>query len=239
MPRRTPSATRLVVAGAVILGVASGALAYRLVPEPARYMTGGAERGDGRRIVRIAFEGSAFEVPEGLLARVKRTPFGPVQQLDLITPWPYDPANPPTLADSRRLADWVLVQFERNDGRLSSPERFEKIYSHYFKDAPVRAGPELIQYDFAADSPYAGMQLFVDRQASPPVFLRCETKASSLGPVLCERRYRITDRLYVRYRFDRALIDRWTDVDRQVAQIVEQVLRRDRPSGPQPASSRS
>ena len=31
-----------------------------------------------------------------------------------------------------------------------------------------------------------------------------------------------TDRLYVRYRFDRALIDRWTDVDRQVAQIVEQ-----------------
>lgn len=216
---------RLLLGLAILFGGAAGALAYLVAPDPVR-LVAGASAPDGRRIIRIDFEGSVFEVPEGLIARVKRGTFGPVRQLDLVAPWPYDPEKPPTVGEAEHLKEWLLIQFEPEDGRLGSRERFEKVFVHYFSGPPSRADAGLVQYDFAPDSPYAEMQLFVDRQANPPVFLRCDLKPSSLGPVLCERRYKLTDRIYLRYRFDRDWLARWIEVDSQVGEIVRQVLRR-------------
>ncbi len=207
-----------------LFGLAAGGLAYYFVPEPATLIAKAGADDDGSRIVRVAFEDGAFEVPAGLLARVKRAAFGPVEQLDLIVPWPFDGERIPTVAESQSLKSWLLLQFEPNDGRLNSRERFEKIFVHYFTGPPVPADAGLIQYDFKPDSPYAGIQLFVDRQANPPVYLRCDIAPSSLGPRLCERRFRLTERLYLRYRFDRDLLSRWVEVDQQVKSIVERVL---------------
>ncbi|MGE0211862.1 MAG: hypothetical protein AB7S41_09230 [Parvibaculaceae bacterium] len=218
--------TRLVLASAILLALASGALAYFVAPDPINLWTRLTSEKSEARLVRLDFEGTTFEVPDGMIARVKRRTFGPVQQIDLVAPWPFDPGKPPSAADSRRVREWTLLQFEPVDARLSQRERFERIYVHYFSGPPVAASAGLVQYDFTPKSPYADMQLFVDRQADPPVFLNCDTKPSSLGPVLCERRMKVTDRITLRYRFPRDMLERWVEVDKEVKSILDHIVKR-------------
>lgn len=216
--------TLVLVVLAMFLTVAAGILAWFIVPDPSLLFARSVEP-ESERLTRIEFEDSQFVVPQGLVARIQRRTLGPVQQVDLLVPWPYDPRKPVIDEESRRSGGWILLQFEPDDGRLTANERFEKIFAHYFSGPPQSAAPGLIQYEFANDSPYAGMQLFVDRRAEPPVFLRCDTEPSSLGPVLCERRIRISKRIYLRYRFGRELLDRWLEVDRQVQHVIERIWR--------------
>lgn len=222
--RGVSRATRLVLATAILLALGGGALAYFVVPDPVHLWTTLTTEKTETRLVRIEFEGSTFEVPEGMVARVKHRTFGPVQQMDLIAPRPFDPDRIPD--DAKRLRNWTLLQFEPVDGRISQKERFERIYVNYFAGPPVAAMAGLVQYDFAPKSPYADMQLFVDRQADPPVFLSCDVKPSSLGPVLCERRMKVTDRITLRYRFPRDMLERWVEVDKDVKTVLDRILKR-------------
>jgi len=219
-------ATRLVLAVVTLLALGGGALAYFVVPDPVHLWTRLTSEKIEARWMRVDFEGSSFEIPEGMVARIKRRTFGPVQQIDLIAPWPFDPDKIPHADEIKRLKEWTLLQFEPSDDRISQRERFERIYVNYFAGPPIAASAGLVQYDFTPNSPYADMQLFVDRQADPPVFLSCDTKPSSLGPVLCERRIELTDRITLRYRFRRDLLERWVEVDRQVKAVLDHILRR-------------
>ncbi len=206
--------------------LAGGIIAYYFIPNPDLLFA----RRNGQPIstepVRIAFNEGELLVPRNLIARTKRrTPLGGVRQVDLQLPWPYVPRMPTKRPEeATSLDDHILMTFEPDDGSAAALQRFEKIYPHYFEGEPTQTQYKLTRYSFAAQSPYADLELFVGRLNTRPAFIRCDLKASSLGPILCERTIKITAKTTVRYRFSRSHLPQWKLIDATVTRLVRDMF---------------
>jgi hypothetical protein len=210
----------------MLMVLGGGILAFYFVPNPELLLRRGGDSLSGRRLVHLALEGGELVVPYGILARVKRRTLGSIVQVDLQVPWPYEPAKlPASPEEARDLGDWIILSFEPGPPLLDPPERLEKIYTVYFAGPPAAGPGGLKRHAFAADSPYADLELFVSPDDRDPVIIRCDLKPSSLGPILCEARISVSDQLMMRYRFAQPHLGEWRRIDALARSLLTQFYR--------------
>lgn len=212
----------------------SGAiLAYYFLPHPELLFASDEKQPPGNRLVHITFEGSDFYVPQSILKRTKKPVLGSVRQIDIQIPWPYDHLSVISgrVEPTSDLRDWVLLTFEPSGGRKSPDERFATTDRYYFAGPPSVDASGLMRYEFRNDSPYGDLQVYVDStEPGQQAVIRCDLKASSLGPILCERVIDATDRIVARVRFARSNLEEWRKIE-EVAQGVIRALLRQGTSG--------
>jgi hypothetical protein len=208
---------------------AGAILAYYFIPNPDLLFS--SKQQDTRprnRLVQISMVDTVFYVPVSLLRRVKRRMLGTVEQIDVQIPWPYDhlAVISGTVEDTADLDDWVLITFIRRPNRVSPDERFPTADRYYFAGPPSQVHG-MLRYDYRPDSPYRDLQLYVDsRTESKPAVIRCDLRASSLGPKLCERELAITPAIAARIRFARKHIEDWRRIERIAASVTRALMRR-------------
>jgi hypothetical protein len=181
------------------------------------------------RLIQISFGGEEFYVPVSILKRVKRRMFGSVEQIDVQIPWPYDhlAVISGTVQQTADIRDWVLITLVPKANRKPPDERFDTIDKYYFAGPPVQQASNLWRYDYRADSPYKDLQLFVDRaRAGAPAAIRCDLRASSLGPTLCEREVMASELITARIRFARTHLEDWREIERVAKSVIRALLRR-------------
>ena len=204
----------LIMTLSVLVVLASAILAFYFFPSPELLMPMRGDRDSGNRQVRIALDDGELVVPYGIVARIDRRTLGSVQQVDLQVPWPYDASKLPTSPDEARdLADWIILTFEPRGKLIDPAERLRKIYKVYFAGPPTPGPGGLERYEFAANSPYADLELFVSNDPNQPALYRCDLKPSSLGPILCETRVPVSDAIMMRYRFAEPHLGEWRRID--------------------------
>jgi hypothetical protein len=208
----------------------SGAiLAYYFMPNPDALFASGSDERPRNRLVQISFAGEEFHVPTSILKRVKRPMFGSVEQIDVQIPWPYDhlAVISGTVPETSDIRDWVLITLVPKTDRRPPDERFSTVDQHYFAGPPVQHASGLRRYDYKPDSPYRDLQLFVDEsRPGHPAVIRCDLKASSLGPILCERELRLSAGITARVRFARTHLEDWRDIEKVAQSVIRALLRR-------------
>ena len=211
----------------------SGAiLAYYFIPnpdllfEPVRQDRSSVPR---NRLVQISMLDSVFYVPVSILKRVKRRVFGTVDQIDVQIPWPYDhlAVISGTVEDTADFRDWILITLIPQPDRVPPDQRFLTVDKYFLASESAKTAHGLLKYDYKTGSPYQDLQLFVDpRGGKNPVVIRCDLKASSLGPILCERELPITQSITARIRFARTHLEDWQHIERIATNVIRALMRR-------------
>jgi hypothetical protein len=209
----------------------SGAiLAYYFIPSPdLLFSTAEEKQRPGNRLVQISMLETDFYIPDSILKRVKQRVFGSVEQIDVQIPWPYDhlAVISGTVEDTTDFRDWVLITFVPRPNRMPPDERYTTVDKYFFAGPPSADPSGLLKYDYKADSPYRDLQLFVDaRPGRKTAAIRCDVKASSLGPILCERELPVTAAITARIRFARGHLDEWMEIEGIAANVTRALLRR-------------
>jgi hypothetical protein len=187
------------------------------------------EKTPGNRLVHLSFLEADFYVPQSILKRAKRRLFGTVEQIDVQIPWPYDhlAVISGTVELTGDIRDWVLLTFVPNPDRTHPDERVVTSDRYYFAGPGMEDQNGLVRYDFKPDSPYRDLQLYVhEGEGGVRKVIRCDLKASSLGPILCEREIAATDKITARIRFARTNLDDWQDIERVSRSVIRALLRR-------------
>jgi hypothetical protein len=218
----------LFLVGFVIFGGAI--LAYYFIPNPdLLFSSGEQDRRPRNRLVQISLSGSEFYIPASILKRVKRRVFGAVEQIDVQIPWPYDhlAVISGTVRDTVDIRDWVLITLIPRQNRIPPDDRYASVDRYYFAGPPREEASGLLRYDYRADSPYKDLQLFIDKRSGRrPAAIRCDVKASSLGPILCERELPATAEITARIRFARGHLEDWQEIERIAGSVIRALLRR-------------
>jgi hypothetical protein len=209
---------------AVFVTLAGMIIAFYFIPDPSLLFGGNRSARDG--LVDVAIEDMEFRLPARHLERIGHGLLGGANQIDLRLPWPYEPKS--LAAEPRSPEDvgaFVLVSILPRGDQITPEERFEPIYKVYFAQSG-RDESGLVNYRFKPDSPYADSELYVDETALPRAVVRCDLKASVLGPILCERITRIGDRLVLRVRFARTRLSEWRAIHDTASGIVQAAIKR-------------
>lgn len=219
----------VVVLLAAFMTVSGGILAYYFIPHPELIFASQEQQGPGNRLVHVAFQGSDFYIPQSILKRTKKPVLGAVQLIDVQIPWPYDPLAviSGTVELTGDIRDFVLITFEPRSERKTPDERFNTSDRYYFEGSPQPAIAGLMRYEYRKDSPYHDLQIFVDSSMpGRPQVLRCDSKPSSLGPILCEREIAVSDRIEARIRFARSNLENWKEIQTVAQGVIAALLRK-------------
>lgn len=191
-------------------------LAFYFVPNPA-LLTGAPVKPSPNRLIESQLEDTTFFIPETLVARLDRKLLGSVRRIDLRIPWPYQAgAAAPDSPDA--LDDFILVTLEPRGGQKTHEELLRPIYSVYLAGPVPHSGHVL--KGFKPGSPYSDSELAIDARETPAAVTRCDTRASALGPILCERLVSVGAKLMARIRFAKSHIADWKGMDRTARDVI-------------------
>jgi hypothetical protein len=113
-------------------------------------------------------------------------------------------------ADSRVL-NFTLREEPRG---MSDEERLQSSFLPLTENRQGTSGPHGLQaYRFRPNSGYDGLELYVGGTPSGTVILRCQLESDDVPAPECESMTNVSDDLSLSYRFKRAHLDQWRDID--------------------------
>lgn len=217
---------------ASFVAIAGVIFAYYFLPNPDLLFGSNESDTRTRKLLHVVLEDAELLVPSNLIARVKKRTMGRVQQVDLEMPWPFDPnaeiAAPEEITDH---SNQLILTFMPTPLEPSVAERFAGIYKPYLSGAPARMTSGLQRYSFATSSPYADIEYYVGKSGNTAIYIKCELRASSLGPKLCSHTMKASALTSLRYRFARHHLSQWREIDRTARHLLSQILHLRRPAG--------
>jgi hypothetical protein len=194
----------------LFFGAAGILLAVYFAPHPSLIFGRGEIGRATDAVVSATLEDRSFVMPEPIVAEVSQTLLGRVERIDLKLPWPFTREQmtrvQPPPAD---LHNWVLVTLEPRDGRSALEDRLAPIYANFLEEKGEQDGA-LTRRRFRADSPYADSELLVSAEGK---VIRCDTRPSLLGPIICERFIPLSDGVIARIRFASERLPEWRDIE--------------------------
>lgn len=219
----------VLLAIASFVAVAGTIFAYYFLPNPDLLLGKGDNDRRTQRLMHVALEDVELLIPSNLVARVKKRTLGGVRQVDMEIPWPFDPTvrTPPPEEVTDRTNQLILT-FMPTPAELTAPERFQGIYRPYIAPGPTKMQAGLERYSFSTNSPYADIEYYVGRIGSSTIYIKCELRASSLGPQLCGHTLKSSPRTSLRYRFARRHLAQWREIDHTARQLLLQLTHNSR-----------
>jgi len=181
---------------------------------------------DKSDIVQLTVASQPFAVPANYIQTAAARSGGARAQVTLAALFPswqgYSDADARLFAGNAPDSPVVRITLRADNSRLDAAARLARIYKPYVEDAAGTPGPfGLARYSFRPSSGYERNELFVGGHGGP-VLLLCERAGAELASPNCLAVDRpLGDGVSFSYRFKRAWLARWTEMDGGVDALVK------------------
>lgn len=183
-------------------------------------------------IVELTIRGAAFAIPANYIQSPAARAGGDQEGLALSALFPslrgYSDEDAKLFQGNAADAPVIHINLRGSSGTLDAKARLQRVYKPYAIDPEGTAGAfGLTQYAFRPNSGYERNDLFAGQGAAGPVLLLCERSAGDLSSPNCLATDQPLERnLSFSYRFKRAYLARWREIDNGVSGLVRKFERR-------------
>jgi hypothetical protein len=183
-------------------------------------------------IVELTVRGAAFAIPANYIQSPAARTGGEQESLALAALFPslqgYSESEAKLFQGNAADSPVIHIHLRADGGNLDAKARLERVYKPYLTNPDGAAGPfGLTQDAFGANSGYERNDLFAGQGAGGLVLLLCERAAGDLSSPNCLAIDQLLERnLNFSYRFKRAYLARWREIDSGVSGLVRKFERR-------------
>ena len=209
----------------VTAGLSALVLLYYLVPAPVSFIEEHAAPTSRADPVALSVGGVNFVVPANYIMYARARQGGPMKEVSLFSTFPefkgYTDWDASSFSGNAADSPVIFILLREEKFKISEQERLQRIYMGYVTDSAGVSGPfGLTQYVFRDDSGYHGEDLFVGRDGSKPVVLRCVRFSPEVPSPSCLRDERLASGVSLSYRFKRAHLGHWLEIARGIDQLI-------------------
>lgn len=183
-------------------------------------------------IVELTVRGTAFAIPANYIQSPAARAGGDQEALSLSALFPslrgYSDEDAKLFQGNAADSAVIHINLRGAAGTLNAKARLERVYKPYAIDSKGEPGAfGLTQYAFRPNTGYERNDLFVGQGAAGPVLLLCERSAGDLSSPNCLATDQPLDsNLSFSYRFKRAYLARWREIDSGVSGLIRKFERR-------------
>jgi hypothetical protein len=206
-------------------------LAYYFGPGPPGLGEELPEPTDATRPVALTIGTTRFRIPANYVQLASARRGGTLSEVALAAMLPrLDGYSLATAKDFVGHApDSLVVMLQIRSGPPPLPEaaRLERIYRLQIEDPQgERQGDGLLRYSFRPESGYRGQELFTGAIDGQSIVILCDRQAADTPAPNCLRDAPFGNGLGLSYRFKRAHLARWRDIDTAVRGLVNGFVER-------------
>jgi hypothetical protein len=215
----------------VIAALSALVLAYYFAPTPPELVNEQSSPTDDTHRVALDVGSMSFRIPSNYLLFASGRKGGPRQSVELIAFLPdlrgYSSSESQALASNTSDSEAIHFKMAEDENNLSEKDRLQRVYLAQVVAPAGAPGPfGLRQYAFRPETGYRDDDLFVGQTDVGPMALRC-TRASEIAPSPnCLREMLLGPGVSLSYRFKRAHLEHWHDIDASVRQIFFSFIRK-------------
>ncbi len=193
-------------------------LVYYFAPSPPQFARTRPAPTDSSELLMLSVGGTGFHIPSNYILFAADRGGGELEELSLITLFPGLQGY--TLADAQEFnlntpdSRVVYIGVRKERIALSQEQKFARVYRPLItenKSAPARPGVK--QYIFREDSGYRGEELYVREGQNGTMLIRCTRPDAEVPSPNCLSDISLGDGLTATYRFKRAHIAQWQDIE--------------------------
>jgi hypothetical protein len=183
-------------------------------------------------IVELTIQGTDFAVPANYIQNPAARAGGNQNSLALAALFPslrgYSDSEANLFQGNAADSPVIHINLRADTDTLDAKTRLRRVYKPYAVNPTGTAGPfGLTQYEFRPNSGYERNDLLVGQGASGLVLLLCERAAGDLSSPNCRSTDQPLERdLSITYRFKRAYLARWREIDSGIHGLVRKFERR-------------
>ena len=206
-------------------------LAYYFAPGPPGLGEELPEPTDATRPVALAIGSMRFRIPANYVQLASARRGGELTEVNLAAMLPgFDGYSLAFAKDfTGHAPDSPIVTLKIQSGQAPLPEsdRLGRIYQFQIEDAQGEPQPSgLTRYGFRQESGYRGQELFTGMIDGQPIVILCERPAPDTPAPNCLRDFPYGNELGLSYRFKRAHLAQWRDIDTAVRGLVNSFVER-------------
>lgn len=201
------------------------AFAYYFAPGPPGLGEELPEPTDATRPVALTIGSTRFRIPANYVLLTSARRGGPLGEVALAAMLPrlegYSLGSAKDFAGTT--ADSSIVNLKLRSGRapLSEAERLDRIYRLQVEEPQgERQADGLTRFSFRQDSGYRGQELFTGAIDGQPIVVLCDRLAADTPSPNCLRDIPFGEGLGLSYRFKRAHLARWREIDTGVRELI-------------------
>jgi len=186
---------------------------------------------DATRPVALTVRSTRFRIPANYVQLTSARRGGALSEVALAAMLPrLDGYSLATAKDfTGHAPDSAIVTMKIRGGQAPLPEaeRLERIYRLQIEDPQgERQDDGLMRYSFRQDSGYRGQELFTGAIDGHPIVILCDRLAADTPSPNCVRDVPFGNGLGLSYRFKRAHLARWREIDTAVRGLVNGLVER-------------
>lgn len=205
--------------------------AYYFAPGPPGLGQELPEPTDATRPIALTVGSTRFRIPANYVQLTSARRGGALSEVDLAAILPrLDGYSLATAKDfAGHVTDSPIVALKIRGGQAPLPEaaRLERIYRLQIDDLQgERQGDGLMRYGFRQDSGYRGQELFTGAIDGQEIVMLCDRIAADTPSPNCMRDVPFGNGLGLSYRFKRAHLARWREIDTAVRALVNGFVER-------------
>lgn len=182
-------------------------------------------------LVELSVRGAAFAIPANYIQSPAARGGGDQDSLALAALFPslqgYSDTDAPLFQGNAADSPVIHINLRGDAGNLDAKARLERVYKPYLLAAEGETGSfGLTQYTFRPNSGYERNDLFAGQGAGGLVLLLCERATGDLSSPNClATDQRLKPGLNFTYRFKRAYLARWREIDSGVSGLLRKFER--------------
>lgn len=199
--------------------------AYYFAPGPPGLGEELPEPTDATRPVALTIGSMRFRIPANYVLLTSARRGGTLSEVALAAMLPrlegYSLSTAKQFASNT--ADSPIMNLKIRTGRpaLSEGQRLDRIYRLQVEDQQGETQADgLMRFSFGPDSGYRGQELFSGTIDGQPIVILCDRSAADTPAPNCLRDIAYGDGLGLSYRFKRAHLSRWREIDAVVEELL-------------------
>lgn len=215
----------LAVAFFITACLSAAVLAYYFGPGPPGLSGELPEPTDATRPVALSVGSARFRIPANYIVMTSARRGGVLSEVSIAAMLPR--LDGYSLASAKDFGgnppDSPIVNLRFRSGRVPLPEaeRLDRIYRLLVENPEGEALPEgLTRFSFRQDSGYAGQELLAGVIEDQPIVMLCDRLSADTPSPNCLRDIPFGEGVALSYRFKRALLAQWREIDTAVKELV-------------------
>jgi len=199
--------------------------AYYFAPGPPGLGEELPEPTNATRPVALTVGTARFRIPANYVLLTSARRGGPLSEVALAAMLPrlegYSLASAKDFAGNTPDSPIVNLKIRSGQAPLREAERLDRIYRLQVEDPQgERQADGLTRFSFRQDSGYRGQELFTGAIDGQPIVILCDRVAADTPSPNCLRDIPFGEGLGLSYRFKRANLARWREIDSAVKELL-------------------
>jgi len=199
-------------------------LAYYFAPGPPGLGGEAPQPTDATRPVALTIGSARFRIPANYLPLTSARRGGPLSEVSVAAMLPrldgYSLASAKEFAGNSAVSPVVTLRIRSGRAPLPEAERLERIYRLHVETPEGEKQEGLTRFSFRQDSGYRGQELFEGAIDGKPVAILCDRPAADTPSPNCFRDIPYGEGLGLSYRFKRAHLAQWREIDSAVKTLL-------------------